>query len=403
MAVPLSEDSRIKIIDILRGFALLGIIIVHFSEQYYAGQPPEVHANMVAKNLGDQIVMGVIGILVQGKFYMIFSFLFGLSFFIQLEKSDGPVRFVLRFGWRLLVLFLIGLLHHLHYRGDILTIYAVLGFILLLLHKLPDTALLITSLVLIADLPSFGLRLYDGVSDITRTYFSDDQKQLLAYYDTLKSGSYLSILAANWKELFIKFEFQVFSGRIYITEGLFLLGLYAGRKKFFERWQEQIPFLKKLLKTSLWIILGCIIFTVVIFGGAQAFNIEMNPSLQYAFGGLAYDIFNACLATVYVTELLLLYRKEKWQHRLMNFYAMGRMGLTTYVMQTFFGVLIFYSLGLGWLGDYGAMICVPIGLAVYGLQLYFSQWWLANFRYGFFEWLWRSATYFKWQEFRKGN
>jgi uncharacterized protein len=403
MAVPLSEDSRIKIIDILRGFALLGIIIVHFSEQYYAGQPPEVHANMVAKNLGDQIVMGVIGILVQGKFYMIFSFLFGLSFFIQLEKSDGPVRFVLRFGWRLLVLFLIGLLHHLHYRGDILTIYAVLGFILLLLHKLPDTALLITSLVLIADLPSFGLRLYDGVSDITRTYFSDDQKQLLDYYDTLKSGSYLSILAANWKELFIKFEFQVFSGRIYITEGLFLLGLYAGRKKFFERWQEQIPFLKKLLKTSLWIILGCIIFTVVIFGGAQAFNIEMNPSLQYAFGGLAYDIFNACLATVYVTELLLLYRKEKWQHRLMNFYAMGRMGLTTYVMQTFFGVLIFYSLGLGWLGDYGAMICVPIGLAVYGLQLYFSQWWLANFRYGFFEWLWRSATYFKWQEFRKGN
>lgn len=401
MPTPLQTDSRIKIIDILRGFALLGIIIVHFTEQYYAGQPPELHANLVAKNLGDQIVMGLIGFFVQGKFYMIFSFLFGLSFFIQLEKSDGSGRFILRFAWRLLVLFLIGLLHHLHYRGDILTIYAVLGFVLLLTYKLPDRVLLITALVLVANLPSLGLRLYDGINSITRDYFSTDQKQLLEYYDTLKAGSYLSILVANWKELIIKFNFQVFSGRIYITAGLFLLGLYVGRKKFFERWEEQIPLIKKLLKTSLWVILGSIIFTIVVFGAMQALKIELNQSLQYAIGGLAYDIFNACLATIYITGILLLYRKEKWQNRLMKFYAMGRMGLTTYVMQTFFGVLIFYSVGLGWLGDYGAMVCLPIGLAVYVIQIYFSQWWLGKFRYGFFEWLWRSAAYFRWQEFRK--
>lgn len=396
-------DSRIKIIDILRGFALLGIIIVHFTEQYYAGQPPEVHANMTAKNLGDQIVMGVIGILVQGKFYMIFSFLFGLSFYIQFEKSDGSSRFMLRFAWRLLVLFLIGLLHHLHYRGDILTIYAVLGFVLLLLYKLPDRALLIIALVLIANLPSLGVRLYDGMNDFTPAFFHPDQKPLLAYYDTLKSGSYLSILMANWKELFIKFDFQVFSGRIYITAGLFLLGLYAGRKKFFEHWEEHVPLIKKLLRMSLWTILGCIVYLVVIFGGIRALRlkIELNQSLQYAIGGLPYDVFNACLATIYVTGILLLYRKEKWQHRLMKFYAIGRMGLTTYVMQTFFGVLVFYSVGLGLLGDYGAMVCLTIGLAVYGIQIYFSEWWLGKYRYGFLEWLWRSATYFKWQEFRK--
>ncbi len=68
MIIPLQTDSRIKNIDILRGFALLGIIIVHFIEQYYAGQPPEVHATMTAKNLGDQIAMGFISFLVQGKF-----------------------------------------------------------------------------------------------------------------------------------------------------------------------------------------------------------------------------------------------------------------------------------------------------------------------------------------------
>jgi len=231
--------------------------------------------------------------------------------------------------------------------------------------------------------------------------FNADQKELLAYYDTVKSGSYLAILKANLYEFVTKFEFQVFSGRIYITTGLFLLGLYAGRKKFFERWQEQIPDIKRLLKSSLWTMLGCVLFSVALFGGLQVAKIEMSQSLQYAIGGLAFDVFNACLATFYVTGVLLLFRKEKWQKRLMPFYALGRMGLTTYLMQSFFGVLIFFSVGLGWLGDYGALICLGIGLAVFVLQIYFSQWWLSRFRYGLFEWLWRSATYFKWQPFRK--
>ena len=99
---------RIEIIDILRGFALLGIIIVHFTEQYYAGQPPASQTNFGAKNLADQIIQGVTGTFVQGKFFMIFSFLFGLSFHIQLDKSLGSSSFLLRFGWRLMVLFAIG-------------------------------------------------------------------------------------------------------------------------------------------------------------------------------------------------------------------------------------------------------------------------------------------------------
>lgn len=257
MQQPLLKDSRIEIIDILRGFALLGIVMVHFTEQYYAGQPPEVHADMIAKNLADQITLGVIGFLIQGKFFMIFSFLFGLSFFIQLDKSDNSSKFIIRFAWRLLILFAIGLIHHLHYRGDILSIYAVLGFVLLLAYRLPDSALLIVALMLIIDLPAVAMRLYDAVAG-TSSDFNADQKKLLEYYDTLKSGSYVSILKANFYEFLPKFEFQVFSGRIFITTGLFLLGLYAGRKKFFERWGEQIPFIKKLLKTPcgrFWVVL----------------------------------------------------------------------------------------------------------------------------------------------------
>jgi uncharacterized protein len=403
MSDPVSLESRIKIIDILRGFALLGIAMVHFTEQYYAGQAPEIHANLTAKTLADQIVMGFIGIFIQGKFYMIFSFLFGLSFFIQSEKSADTGSFILRFTWRLLILFAIGLLHHLHYRGDILTIYAALGVLLILLYKLPDRALLIVGLMLILNLPGFSLRLYEGIRNVSGGFTSDDQASLLAYYDTLKTGSYFSILAANWKELIPKFEFQVLSGRIYITTGLFLLGLYAGRKKFFESWMDGIPFIQKLRKTAWWILAGCIVFVLVILGVTQVLHLELNQSLQFAMGGLAYDVFNACLATIYVTSILLLYRKEKWRHRLMRFYAVGRMGLTTYLVQSVFGVLIFFSVGLGWLNESGVVICLLIGLAVYVLQIYGSEWWMKRFRYGFFAWLWRSLTYLKWQEFRRSS
>lgn len=127
----------------------------------------------------------------------------------------------------------------------------------------------------------------------------------------------------------------------------------------------------------------------------------MNQGIQFAVGGLVYDVFNACLATIYIMWILLLFGKEKWKPRLMHFYALGRMGLTTYLMQTFFGVLLFFSIGFGMLGEFGALICLSIGIVVFVIQIYFSQWWLGRFRYGFFEWLWRSLTYLKWQPFKK--
>jgi len=390
------KKDRIEIVDILRGFALLGIIIVHFTEQYYAGQPPEAVKDFGTKNIADNIVQGFSGLFVQGKFYMIFSFLFGLSFFIQMDKNNGSPTFLVRFAWRLVMLFAIGFLHQLHYRGDILTIYAVLGFSLLLCYRLPDKALLIIALVLIFNIPSLGVRLYQATFNGDANPFpNNDQKELQLYFDTVKSGSYVDIVKADFYEFSSKPDFQIFSGRLYITLGLFLLGLYSGRKNFFGNWEEQIPWVKKLCKISLWTILGTVIFTLAFFGGTQAAGFKINAATGWAVGGLAYDVFNACLAALYIMGILLLFRKEKWKPRLMQFYALGRMGLTTYLMQTLFGFFIYFSVGLGLLGVMGALPCLLIGLAVYVFQIFFSKWWLENFRFGPVEWLWRSLTYFK--------
>jgi len=337
---------------------------------------------------------------------MIFSFLFGLSFFIQMNKSDSGAIFFVRFFWRLVILFAIGFLHHLHYRGDILTIYAMLGVWLLIFYKLPDKLLLILALCLTINLPSAAVRGFQALNspaegENTQAPFSVDDAASEKYFNAVKSGSYMEILKANLGDFDYKYQFQVESGRIYITLGLFLLGLYAGRKGVFEKLSERLPLFKRLMKGSLWTLLGLILFALAFFGGAEVAKIKLPQIVQWMVGGLIYDVFNLALATVYVAAIVLLFQKEKWNKRLMIFYEAGRMGLTTYLMQSFFGILLFFSVGFGLLGEIGALASVVIGIVIFIGQIYFSKWWLARFRYGFFEWLWRSATYLKVQSFRK--
>src|SRR6478735_2821067 len=129
-----TNSGRIEAIDVLRGFTLLGIILVHMVEQYYAGAWPQQFEQATTLTIADKITSGFVGIFISGKFYMIFSFLFGLSFFIQFSKSDSEKNFLARFTWRLVILFVIGFIHHLHYRGDILSIYAILGLSMLVFY-----------------------------------------------------------------------------------------------------------------------------------------------------------------------------------------------------------------------------------------------------------------------------
>jgi uncharacterized protein len=386
------KSNRIEVIDVLRGFTLLGIILVHFTEQYYAGQPPKIHENYGAHNLADMIVLGFIGIFISGKFFMIFSFLFGMSFFIQLDKSDDSPAFLFRFAWRLIVLFIIGLVHHLHYRGDILTIYAVLGFGLLLCHKLPDKFLLVLALLLVFDTPAILQRTFDILLSNSASPFPiGDEKELEIYYSTLKSGSYLDMLRANFYEFKPKFDFQILSGRLYITMGLFLLGLYAGRKKVF----ENIPFFKKLIRLGLWMLLGCVVFAGLLALIIFVAKVEMSQAVQFLLGGTVYDVFNIALAAIYVGLIVTAFQREKWHRRLMNFYEVGRMGLTSYLMQALIGTWLLFSYGLALLGNFGASVWAAISLIVFALQIVFSKWWLGRFQYGPAEWLWRSLTYFK--------
>lgn len=384
--------SRIEAIDVLRGFSLLGIAFVHYVEQYYAGQYPEAH--VPPASLADNIVQGFIGIFIIGKFFMIFSFLFGLSFYIQLSK-ESSANFVLRFAWRLIILFAIGMLHHLHYRGDILSIYAPLGFVLLALYALPDKYLFPLALALVLNVPGMIWRVVQFVSGDAVDFGSSDQVELQQYYDAVKSGGYVDILRANLDYYLVKMDFQLISGRLWITLGLFLLGVVVGRKGYLKNLNEQLPLMKKLTKIGLWTIPAAIVFTAAVLGIPQLLGTPLPDGLNFAIGGFAYDVFNAAMALVYVCVIFRMCYNEKWQKRVMFFYPVGRMGLSIYLMQTLFGVFFFFGIGLGQLNEFGAGVCLLLGLSVYIVQRYFASWWLSQFQYGPAEWLWRSLTYFK--------
>src|SRR5918994_5789506 len=127
-----TAGERIVSIDAVRGFALLGIVVAHMVEQYMGSPPPPSRPQFgIVSPAIDGTAMAIVQLVVVGKFFTMFSLLFGLSFFIQMDRAGRrEVPFAGRFAWRLIVLFAMGMAHHLFYRGDILSVYAMLGLLL---------------------------------------------------------------------------------------------------------------------------------------------------------------------------------------------------------------------------------------------------------------------------------
>jgi uncharacterized protein len=406
--VPLSAaggKERIQVLDVLRGFALAGILFAHLSNEFSAGMlPGHVYENIMSSP-ANMVVTIISNIFVQGKFYTIFSFLFGLSFALQLGSAQQKGgSFVGRYAWRLLVLGIIGTIHHVHWRGDILTIYVVLGFVLLLFRNLPYKPLLLLSLLLLLNLPTRITNLYEAITatpTLNKTAAEEANKKRDAeaeqYYTFIKKATYIQTIQENFKAFAGKMEFQVMSGRIYMTLGFFLLGLYAGRKRLFEYVADNKHLFKKIFKYTGWGTLGLIIVALVLF---------LTPVLKdnpYAntIGGLIFDTGSNALTLFYIAGVTLLFTRNKWADRLSHLAPVGKMVLTNYLVQTFFGLLIFQSYGFNLFGEIGVGAATALTLPIFFLQTIFSKWWLSKYQYGPVEWIWRSLTYLKLQPLAK--
>ena len=122
---------------------------------------------------------------------------------------------------------------------------------------------------------------------------------------------------------------------------------------------------------------------------------------QFALGMNFMDWVSISMASIILCGFLMLYQKESWKKRLVFFAPYGRMALTNYFMQSVIGTFIYFGWGLGYIGQFGALICFLMGIGIIILQTLLSKYWLRKFKYGPLEWLWRCGTYLKWQPFLK--
>ncbi len=396
--------DRIQVVDALRGFALFGIFLVHCAQWFAAGALPDSVYQAHAGGVGNGVAQTIIGIFFDGKFFTFFSFLFGLSFALMLTRSSEPSRvFYGRFAWRLVILGAIGFLHHLQWRGDILSIFAMLGFVMLPFGRVSTKVVLIVGLLLVANLPIRVRTIYETYVNPPAPTQSQPsfEQDAQTYYKVVKQGSYADMANFNVNAFDDKMRFQFDSGRIYVTLGFFLLGLYAGRRRLFQQLDNNRPFFRKLTKYSGFTVLGITAVGIglfVVYGGEQ----RPPKSVELFFAAL-FDIHSALMTVFYVSGLTLLFQRRSWQNVVTPLASVGKMGLTSYVLQTILGTTIFFGYGFGLLGEIdlwqAALLTVPIFLA----QVLFSRWWLFWFQYGPLEWLWRSLTYLKAQPMRVQN
>lgn len=409
-------SDRIRLIDALRGLSLGMIAMAHFGEQYLGfmappGQPYNIQST------ADGILEALSWIFLRGKGFGIFSFMFGLSFALQMQRAErrrGGADFRPRFVWRLVILFAIGWLHGLAYNGDILTVYAVLGLPLILFYRVRDRWLFLLAFLLLVGGPRIAHRVIDGPA--THTELQSYQQRMIAeadeHWQAVSEGDVPSILRIHATTGFkAKWEFQYgFFGRGYQTFGLFLLGLWAGRRHVFEEVRTHQPLFRRIWRwtgalTLLLPLIGGIFFAVgrAVAGDQPQQGAGTLPdfsSWPVVAGMGLFDAWNNAMTLFYVASFALLFLRPRWQPRLLRFAPVGQMALSAYVSQTAIGVLLFFGVGLGLLGHFGNSVTIPLGLAVFALQVWACRVWLARFRYGPIEWVWRSLTWLRLEPFR---
>ncbi|HEV7645372.1 MAG TPA: DUF418 domain-containing protein [Pyrinomonadaceae bacterium] len=394
---PISLSERIEILDVLRGLAVCGILIGNM--QWFSGygmMPEALEANTP---LYDQITHFLVHFFVEGKFYSIFSFLFGFGFALQIARAEerGDLKASL-FKRRLLWLLVIGLLHaYLLWAGDILSIYAVMGFVLILFRKKTDASLLKWSFAMMA------------VPVVTYTllyilFVSFAPADAAAKFEAAKADGWSNALTtvpqSNYWQIVSSYNLQYIVGRymelilamrLPKILAMFLLGFYAYRIGVFQDLSTHKILIRRVLIWGLGIgLAGSIIFAAV--SGHEA---VFAPTLAGVGGVITYAFSVPALALGIAALVATLWQKGTWQKMLAVFAPVGRMALTNYLLQTVICVLIFYGYGFGMFGKFGALVSTLIALAIFAFQIVLSSLWLKYFRYGPMEWIWRQLTYRK--------
>jgi uncharacterized protein len=399
---PVGAHERVEVMDVLRGVALLGILLMNI--EAFVGPLMESITGVNSRFTGaDRWMDAAIYVLVQGKFITMFSLLFGMGFAVMLERANATgASGTWLYARRLLALLGIGLAHALLvWSGDILLTYALLGFVLLLffrrtpVSRLPKwgIALFVLPLLLTWVMAGFTTlaQLDPQASAEFQKGMAAQAQQINALIDgerlAFGAGTYAEAVAQRAADTGAMLGFLVFFGPTLL--GVFLLGAWFLRSGTIRDTAAHLPLFRRLRNIGFGIGLPLMLWSAWTHP-TMSFS-EM--SLGSAAAQTAAQVANLLMMLGYLSVIVLAMQLPAWAARLRWFAPAGRMALTNYLLQSIVCTLVFYGYGLGYFERLPRAWQPLFVLALFALQVMFSRWWLARHRFGPMEWLWRWMTY----------
>ena len=396
MAAPAAGDARLTVLDALRGWALLGIFIMNLQDfsGYYS--VPRIREASLPATSADIAILYLSEWLLHGKFYSVFSLLFGIGFALQLKDAQRPApeRLAL-FRRRLAWLFVIGILHlALLWTGDILTLYASVGLLLLPFRHRTDRQLVRWAIaLLLAPVALQALRVFSGGLVDPGAPFLWLSLRMDAVAGIPPGSTDLSVYGkGGWYE-FLMWNLSGVPSRAgeLLTEGrplkvlaMFLVGLMVGRATVPAILSNRLLLMRVAVAG---LVLGLPVNLLMALLPVQR---DSAGAVLHAF---LYALGVAPLALAYAAAFALAWRVPALRAAASWSAPAGRLALTNYLLQTVAGIACFYGIGLGWKGSVGPALYVPLALAVFVAQVEGSRWWLRHHAFGPMEWVWRRLTY----------
>ena len=382
----IKKNPRIEVVDALRGFAVMAIILVHNLEHFIFPVYPTDSPGWL--NILDQGVFNGVFSLFAGKAYAIFALLFGFTFYIQSnnQKRQGK-DFGCRFLWRLVLLAGFATLNAAFFpAGDVLLLFVAVGLVLFFARNWSDKAVLIAAVIFLLQ----PVEWYHYIASLINPAYQlpdlkvDEMYAEVAEYT--KAGNFGAFILGNitlgQKASLL---WAVNAGRFSQTAGLFLLGFYIGRKQWFVASESNL---------RLWVRI--LIASAIAFAPLYTLKelVVKSGAIVQQTAGTAFDMWQKLAFTlVLVSSFVLLYQSKKFSSRVGYLRFYGKMSLTNYITQSILGAFIYFPVGL-YLAPYcGYAISLLIGIGTFLLQVWFCKWWLGRHRQGPLEHVWHKWTW----------
>lgn len=393
--MPVRKKERFAILDILRGFALVGIAVANFPEfALFTFLNHDAVAAMPTAG-ADRWVRFLQYVFVDGKFYTIFSLLFGIGFSIIISNAmrRGASGFRI-FYRRMAILLGFGFVHLMFiWSGDILMLYALMGMLLPLFRNCSDRTLLSWAAVLlfvpvIIDFACefAGVSLSAGVVRLQQHYcakygITDDN---FAYW-LRDADSYGGVFQFLVQGALVRVKEFVDGNRYFKVMGLFLIGFCIGRRRMYAHTVMRRRMLRRVA------LAGC--FAGLPLSVVYAWSAVNGHPWGNAAHSLLYFVSVYIVGFAYVAAICLVYNRHPRARVFSLFSAPGRMALTNYIGQSVWGMAIYYGIGLGLGASMGLSLVVPVAVGVWLVEALSSLLWLRFFNFGPLEWIWRMLTY----------